>query len=192
MDPTADNDAIDQRQELTDQLASLVGIQVSTDSHNNYQITLDTGAATLVSGGTAYQMSATPDAANGNNYQVTVATGNLTTDVTDQINGRLSWAPTWTSGTTSCPATMTQLDSIAGSLASTRSTPSTWPATAPAQRRSVRGTAVLHRHRHRSPGRRQLHRQLADTPMPASAINTRLRGIITRRDRQPGPWHRPP
>ncbi len=117
VDPSAANDAIDQRQELTDQLGQLVGIQVSTNNNNQYQITLDSGAATLVSGGTAYQMSATPDAGNNNNYQVTVATGNLNIDVTDQIQGG-SLGADMDLRDHILPGYMNQLNYIAGSLAS--------------------------------------------------------------------------
>jgi flagellar hook-associated protein 1 FlgK len=87
IDPTTDNDAIDQRQQLTDQLANLVGIQVSTDSKNQYNITLDSGAATLVSGQSSYQMTTAPDPANGNNLAVSVVSGSTTIDVTDKITG---------------------------------------------------------------------------------------------------------
>lgn len=116
VDPSSDNDAIDQRQQLTDQLAKLVGIQVSTDSKNQYQISLDSGAAILVAGPTSYQMSAAPDAANQNNLAVSVQSGNLQVDVTGKING----------GTlggyldlrdTILPGYQAQLNRIAGSLA---------------------------------------------------------------------------
>ncbi len=118
-DPSADNDAIDQRQELTDQLGQLVGIQVSTNSNNQYQITLDSGAATLVAGSTAYQMSATPngDADGNNDYQVTVASGNLNIDVTDQIQGG-SLGADMDLRDNILPGYMNQLNYIAGSLAS--------------------------------------------------------------------------
>jgi flagellar hook-associated protein 1 FlgK len=117
VDATADNDAIDQRQQLTDQLGKLVGIQVSTDSKNQYQISLDSGAAILVGGATAYQMSTTPDAANQNKLAVSVHSGNLLVDVTDKIEG----------GTLGgyldlrdniLPGYQDQLNRIAGSLAS--------------------------------------------------------------------------
>jgi len=116
LDPTTANDAIDQRQELTDKLAKLVGIQVSTDTHSNYQITLDSGAATLVSGGTAYPMVATPNGANGNNYSVAVVTGATSTDVTDNINGGQLGAE-MNLRDNLLPAYQSQLDTIAGSLA---------------------------------------------------------------------------
>jgi flagellar hook-associated protein 1 FlgK len=117
VDPTGDNDAIDQRQQLTDQLANLVGIQVSTDSKDQYQISLDTGAAILVAGANAYQMTTSPDASNSNNLSVQVQSGNMAVDVTDQVNG----------GTLGgymdlrdniLPGYEDQLNRIAGSLAS--------------------------------------------------------------------------
>jgi flagellar hook-associated protein 1 FlgK len=114
-DPADDNDAIDQRQELTDKLGALVGIQVSTDSQNNYQITLDSGAATLVSGGNAYTMNATPSSSLGDNYDVTVTAGNTTTDVTDKISGGQIGAY-MNLRDNLLPAYQTQLDTIEGSV----------------------------------------------------------------------------
>jgi flagellar hook-associated protein 1 FlgK len=116
-DPSADNDAIDQRQQLTDQLAKLVGIQVSTDSNNQYQISLDSGAAILVAGPSSYKMSTSLDPANQNHLAVSVQSGNIQVDVTDKVNG----------GTLGgymdlrdniLPGYMAQLNRIAGSLAS--------------------------------------------------------------------------
>jgi flagellar hook-associated protein 1 FlgK len=115
LNPTTDNDAIDQRQELTDQLANLVGIQVSTDSKNEYQITLDTGAATLVSGQSSYQMTTSPDPTQGNNLTVSVQSGNTSTNVTDNINGgTLGGAMDLRDNV--LPGYQTQLNQIAGSL----------------------------------------------------------------------------
>ncbi|NTW85505.1 MAG: flagellar hook-associated protein FlgK [Holophagaceae bacterium] len=48
--PGADNDARDQRKTLTDKLAGLVGINVAESSDGEYQITLDSGSAVLVTG----------------------------------------------------------------------------------------------------------------------------------------------
>lgn len=116
INPSNDNDAIDQRQQLTDQLAKLVGIQVSTNSNNQYQITLDSGAATLVSGDSAYQMTATADPAQGNNYRVSVVSGGTTTDVTDKITGGTLGA-NMDLRDNILPGFETQLNQIAGSLA---------------------------------------------------------------------------
>jgi flagellar hook-associated protein 1 len=115
IDPTTDNDAIDQRQQLTDKLANLVGIQVSTDSNNEYQITLDSGAATLVGGQTAYQMTATPDPANSNILSVAVVSGSTSTDVTDKITGG-TLGGTMDLRDNVLPGYQTSLNQIAGSL----------------------------------------------------------------------------
>jgi flagellar hook-associated protein 1 FlgK len=56
--PGSRNDARDQRAALTTQLAKLVGIHVTEGSQGDYQITLDSGSAVLVSGNTQYQMIA--------------------------------------------------------------------------------------------------------------------------------------
>jgi flagellar hook-associated protein 1 FlgK len=81
--PGADSDGRDQRQALTNQLASLVGIQVFEDNRNRLQITLDSGAAVLVSGNAAYAMTATPDATLDNNHvRVDVLMGGAPVDVT--------------------------------------------------------------------------------------------------------------
>ena len=71
----ADSDGRDQRQALANQLAGLVGVQVFEDNRNRLQITLDSGAAVLVSGSTAYTMSATPDVTLQNHYRVDVDMG---------------------------------------------------------------------------------------------------------------------
>jgi len=115
IDPTTDNDAIDQRQQLTDKLANLVGIQVSTDSKNEYQITLDSGAATLVGGQTAYQMTTAPDPANGNKLAVSVVSGSTNTDVTDKITGG-TLGGTMDLRDNVLPGYLTSLNQIAGSL----------------------------------------------------------------------------
>lgn len=116
IDPTTANDAIDQRQQLTDQLAKLVGIQVSTDSKNQYQITLDSGAATLVSGQTAYMLATAPDPLQGNNLTVSVQSGSTSTNVTGKITGGTLGADMDLRDNI-LPGFQTQLDRIAGSLA---------------------------------------------------------------------------
>ena len=116
IDPTSDNDAVDQRQQLTDQLANLVGIQVSTDSKNQFQITLDSGSATLVAGQTAYKMVTTPDPTQGNKLLVSVQSGSLSTNVTDKISGGALGADMDLRDNI-LPGYQTQLGQIAGSLA---------------------------------------------------------------------------
>lgn len=76
--PGADSDARDQRKALADRLSELVGVQVFEDSKGRMQVTLDSGAAVLVSGSTAYTLTATPDASLGNFYRVDVSLGSGT------------------------------------------------------------------------------------------------------------------
>jgi flagellar hook-associated protein 1 FlgK len=81
-----DNDARDQRKALTDQLASLIGINVFEGSNGDYQITLDTGAAVLVSGNSAYQLkTSSGGAALDNHFRVESVMGGTTVDVTNSI-----------------------------------------------------------------------------------------------------------
>ena len=56
--PGADNDARDQRKSLTDKLAGLVGINVVESPKGEYQITLDSGNAVLVTGTSAFDLTA--------------------------------------------------------------------------------------------------------------------------------------
>lgn len=82
----ADNDARDQRKALTDKLASLVGIHVFEGSQGEYQITLDSGAAVLVSGTSAYRLQTTPGGAALDNYlRVESVMGGSVVDVTAGI-----------------------------------------------------------------------------------------------------------
>lgn len=82
----ADNDSRDQRKSLTDKLAGLVGIHVFEDSKGAYQITLDTGAAVLVSGNSSYQLQTTPGgAALDNHLRVESVMGGSVVDVTAGI-----------------------------------------------------------------------------------------------------------
>ncbi len=73
--PGADSDARDQRQGLANKLAGLVGIQVFEDSKEQLQVTLDSGAAVLVSGNTAFTMAATPSGPPNNFNRVDVLLG---------------------------------------------------------------------------------------------------------------------
>ncbi|MCX6546736.1 MAG: flagellar hook-associated protein FlgK [Geothrix sp.] len=56
--PGANNDARDQRKTLTDKLAGLVGINVVESPKGEYQITLDSGNAVLVTGTSAFDLTA--------------------------------------------------------------------------------------------------------------------------------------
>jgi len=93
--PGSNNDARDQRKALTDKLAGLVGINVVEGSKGEYQITLDTGAAVLVSGNSSYQLQTSPGgAALDNHLRVNAVMGSTTVDVTTgikdgQLGGKL-------------------------------------------------------------------------------------------------------
>ncbi|MBP1773766.1 MAG: Flagellar hook-associated protein [Holophagaceae bacterium] len=93
--PGSNNDARDQRKSLTDKLSTLVGISVFEGSHGEYQITLDSGLAVLVSGQTSFDLKATPDATLDNNYYrvdslMGTTTVNVTADIRDgQLGGKL-------------------------------------------------------------------------------------------------------
>ncbi len=79
------NDAWDQRKTLTDRLAGLVGINVTESAKGEYQITLDTGAAVLVSSNTSYALQkGAIDPASGY-AKVVSSMGNLLVDVTQSI-----------------------------------------------------------------------------------------------------------
>jgi len=81
-----DNDARDQRKTLTDKLASLVGIHVFEGSQGEYQITLDSGSAVLVSGNTSYDLKASPGGPALDNYlKVESVMGSTLVDVTAGI-----------------------------------------------------------------------------------------------------------
>lgn len=84
--PGADSDGRDQRQALANQLAALVGIQVFEDDNNRLQVSLDSGAAVLVGGSTAYLMTATPDNTLDNSYnRVAVTMGTTSVNVTNLV-----------------------------------------------------------------------------------------------------------
>lgn len=83
--PGSRNDARDQRTALTNQLAQLVGINVTEGSHGEYQITLDSGVAALVNGNTSYQLSTSPDPALDGHLRVDSTMGGTVVDVTSKI-----------------------------------------------------------------------------------------------------------
>ncbi|MDP1830896.1 MAG: flagellar hook-associated protein FlgK [Geothrix sp.] len=86
----SDNDARDQRKALTDKLAGLVGVNVFEGSQGEYQITLDSGAAVLVSGSSAYQLQTTAGgAALDNHLRVESVMGGSVVDVTAGIKDGL-------------------------------------------------------------------------------------------------------
>ena len=80
----ADNDAIDQRQALTDKLAGLVGINVVESPKGEYQITLDSGNAVLVTGTNAFDLVAKRSGDEGY-LQLTSNMAGTVVDVTSAI-----------------------------------------------------------------------------------------------------------
>jgi flagellar hook-associated protein 1 FlgK len=84
--PGSDSDGRDQRKVLTDRLSKLVGINVFEGTHGEYEITLDSGAATLVSDSTHYNLQVSRDPAYNNFYRVDSIMGSTVVDVTRRIN----------------------------------------------------------------------------------------------------------
>jgi len=85
-----DNDSRDQRKALTDKLAGLVGIHVFEGSQGEYQITLDSGSAVLVSGSSSYQLRTSPGGpALDNHLRVDAVMGGTVVDVTAGIKDGL-------------------------------------------------------------------------------------------------------
>lgn len=80
-----DNDARDQRKALTDKLAGLVGINVFEGSKGEYQISLDSGAAVLVSGSNAYKLRVQAGSAQDGYSSVMSEMGGAPVDVTKGI-----------------------------------------------------------------------------------------------------------
>lgn len=83
--PGSRNDARDQRAALTGQLSKLVGINVTEGSRGEYQITLGSGAAVLVSGSTQYQLNTSVVGPDGY-HLVQASMGGTTVDVTSKIS----------------------------------------------------------------------------------------------------------
>ena len=82
--PGADNDARDQRKTLTDKLAGLVGINVVESTRGEYQITLDSGNAVLVTGSSAFDLVAKRLGHDGY-LQLTADMASTVVDVTSAI-----------------------------------------------------------------------------------------------------------
>lgn len=81
-----DSDALDQRKALTDKLAALVGINVVEGSGGEYQITLDSGSAVLVSGSASFDLVAKRPGTGTDNYlQVASDMAGTQVDVTSAI-----------------------------------------------------------------------------------------------------------
>jgi flagellar hook-associated protein 1 FlgK len=112
------NDARDQRKALTDKLAALVGINVFEGSQGEYQITLDSGSAVLVSGSNAYQLRTTAGgAALDGHLKVESVMGTSVVDVTagikdGQLGAKLDLRDNL------LPGFQRQLDELAAGIAS--------------------------------------------------------------------------
>jgi flagellar hook-associated protein 1 FlgK len=87
----SDSDAMDQRKTVTESLSALVGINVSEGTNGDYQITLDSGSAVLVSGNTSFKLQTTSGgAALDNHLAIQSVMGASVIDVTSNIkNGQL-------------------------------------------------------------------------------------------------------
>ncbi len=87
----SDSDAVDQRKTVTENLAALVGINVSEGNNGDYQITLDSGSAVLVSGSSSYKLQTTAGGAALDNHLIVQSVmGASVVDVTGSIkNGQL-------------------------------------------------------------------------------------------------------
>ncbi len=83
--PGSDSDGRDQRKVLTDKLSKLIGIHVFAGTHGEYEITLDSGAATLVSDNASYNLQVTRDPVYNNFYRVDSIMGTTVVDVTQRI-----------------------------------------------------------------------------------------------------------
>lgn len=86
--PGADNDARDQRNELVNQLSTLVGIQTFEDSNSLLTVVVDGAPAPLVAGTVSFDLTATKDPANNNYFKVEVQLGSPI-DVTTLRGGNL-------------------------------------------------------------------------------------------------------
>jgi flagellar hook-associated protein 1 FlgK len=96
VNPDQDNASIDQRQDLANQLAKVVGVQTFVDSKGQMTVNLDGGSSPLVIGSTAYTMTAvqnsTPPATAPfyNSIEMSANGSAPFTDVTSSIkNGEL-------------------------------------------------------------------------------------------------------
>lgn len=86
--PGADSDARDQRNELVNQLSTLVGIQTYEDSNSLLTVIVDGAPAPLVVGTTSFDLTATRDLTNNNFLKVEVQLG-APIDITGVRGGAL-------------------------------------------------------------------------------------------------------
>ena len=84
---STDNDARDQRKALTDKLAGLIGITAFEASDGSLTVLLDSGIAPLVTGGSIFKLSTTPDPLNNNYAKLQLDLGGAFLDVTKEISG---------------------------------------------------------------------------------------------------------
>jgi len=82
---TSPNSLLDSRNEAVRQLNGLVGVKV-IENNGSYDVYTGTGQS-LVSGSSAYKMSATPSKEDPLQYNVQITYGNTDTDVTSVISG---------------------------------------------------------------------------------------------------------
>lgn len=113
--PGSDSDARDQRKAITDELSKLIGIHVYEGTSEQYEITLDSGAATLVTGGSAFKLQATPDATLNNYYRVDAVMGSAVINVTQRIGEGILGANLDLRDNV-LPGYQTQLDELAAGL----------------------------------------------------------------------------
>ena len=111
----SNNAAVDQRTTLTNQLAQLVGINVIDGGNNGqYQITLDSGAAILVSGTSSFDLAAggAPGSSSVSSAMAGLPNaGDVTSSITSgQLGAEL------TLGNTTYPGYESQLDAIASAI----------------------------------------------------------------------------
>lgn len=119
---TKDPTALDQRDQIAQQLTSLVGGTARVDSDGQMRFVLD-GGAVLVDGTNAATLQTTPNATTGF-ADVEVVSGNTSRDVTQQIGGGSIGADiSFRDGTAATAAT--QLDQLAYDIATSFNTVST-------------------------------------------------------------------
>lgn len=82
---TSPNSLLDSRTEAVRQLSGLVGVKV-IETNGSYDVYTGTGQS-LVSGSSAYKMSATPSKEDPLQYNVQITYGNTDTDVTSVLSG---------------------------------------------------------------------------------------------------------
>jgi flagellar hook-associated protein 1 FlgK len=80
------NQLLDQRDTLVDQLSQYVSVNTATESNGAMDVFIGSGQS-LVSGGTAQQLSTIPSQYNSSVLDIGISTAGGTADVTSEING---------------------------------------------------------------------------------------------------------